>query len=87
MATITLKNIPEQLHKKIKQRTAQQHRRLIVRLLSNSEIIVCLERSMESSPVDTDTLPSRARSLRSKLSFRTTNKNLSLLKNKGRPYK
>ncbi|MCX5895574.1 MAG: Arc family DNA-binding protein [Proteobacteria bacterium] len=79
MATITLKNIPEQLHKKIKQRAAQHHRSL------NSEIIACLERSLVSSPVDTDTLLARARSFRSRLSVRLTNKDLTVLKNQGRP--
>jgi len=79
MATITLKNIPEQLHKKIKQRAVQHHRSL------NSEIIACLEHSLVSRPVDTDTLLARARSLRSRLSVRLTNKDLTVLKNQGRP--
>jgi len=81
LATITLKNIPEQLHEKIKQRAVQHHRSL------NSEIIACLERAVGSSQVDVNALIDKARTLRSKLSFRTTNKNLSLLENKGRPYK
>jgi plasmid stability protein len=50
MATITLKNIPEQLHKKIKQRAIEHHRSL------NNEIISCLERALGSSPVDTEAL-------------------------------
>jgi plasmid stability protein len=79
MATITLKNIPEQLHKKIKQRAVQHHRSL------NSEIISCLERSLVSSPVDTDTLLARARSFRNRLSVRLTNKDLTVLKNQDRP--
>jgi plasmid stability protein len=79
MATITLKNIPEQLHKKIKERAVQHHRSL------NSEIIACLERSLVSRPVDTDTLLARARSLRSRLSVRLTNKDLTVLKNQDRP--
>ena len=79
MATITLKNIPEQLHKKIKQRAMQHHRSL------NSEIIFCLERVLGSSPVDTEALITRARDLRSKLSVRLTNKDLTVLKNQGRP--
>jgi len=59
----------------------QHHRSL------NSEIIACLERALGSSQMDVNTLIDKARTLRSKLSFRTINKNLSLLKNKGRPYK
>ena len=79
MATITLKNIPEQLHKKIKQRAVQHHRSL------NSEIISCLERSLVSSPVDTDTLLARARYFRNRLSVRLTNKDITVLKNQDRP--
>jgi len=79
MATITLKNIPEQLHKKIKQRAMQHHRSL------NSEIIFCLERVLGSSPVDTEALITRARDLRSKLSVRLNNRDITLLKNQGRP--
>ena len=79
MATITLKNIPEQLHKKIKQRAVQHHRSL------NREIISCLERALGSSPVDTEALITRARDLRSKLSTRLTNRDITLLKNQGRP--
>ena len=79
MATITLKNIPEQLHKKIKQRAVQHHRSL------NSEIISCLERALGSSPIDTEALITRARDMRSKLSIRLTNRDITLLKNQGRP--
>ena len=38
MATLTLKNVPEKLHKRLKE-SAAQHRRSI-----NSEAICCLER-------------------------------------------
>ena len=41
MATITLKNIPDEIYSQLK-KTAQRHRRSL-----NSEIIVCLERSLQ----------------------------------------
>ena len=79
MATITLKNIPEQLYKKLKQRAAQHYRSL------NSEVIVCLQNVLGSQQVDPDVLLERARVLRSDISGKLTDKDLSLLKNQGRP--
>lgn len=79
MATITLKNIPEQLYQKLKQRAAQHYRSL------NSEVIVCLRNVLGSKQVDPDVLLERARVLRSGISGKLTDKDLSLLKNQGRP--
>jgi plasmid stability protein len=79
MRTITLKNIPEQLYQRLKQR-ATQHRRSL-----NSEIITSLERVAGNSRVDPDGLLARARALRGKISGRLTDKDLPTLKNRGRP--
>jgi plasmid stability protein len=79
MATITLKNIPEQLYQKLKQRAAQHYRSL------NSEVIVCLQNVLGSKQADPDVLLERARVLRSGISGKLTDKDLSLLKNQGRP--
>jgi plasmid stability protein len=79
MATITLKNIPEQLYQKLKQRAAQHYRSL------NSEVIVCLQNVLGSKQVDPVVLLERARVLRSDISGKLTDKDLSLLKNQGRP--
>ena len=79
MATITLKNIPEQLYKKLKQRATQHYRSL------NSEVIVCLQNVLGSQQVDPEVLLERARILRSGISGKLTDRDLSLLKNQGRP--
>jgi plasmid stability protein len=79
MATITLKNIPEQLYQKLKKRAKQHYRSL------NSEVIVCLDNVLGSKKVDPNLLLERVRDLRSNVSGKLTDKDLSLLKNQGRP--
>jgi plasmid stability protein len=46
MATLTIKNVPDELHKRLKE-SAAQHRRSI-----NSEAISCLERVLGAHRVD-----------------------------------
>ena len=46
MATLTIKNVPEKLHKRLKE-SAAQHRRSI-----NSEAITCLESVLVGKSVD-----------------------------------
>ncbi|MDH4083512.1 MAG: hypothetical protein OEV99_07935 [Nitrospira sp.] len=58
MATLTIKNIPEPLVKRLKQQAAAQHRSL------NFQVISYLEQMTLSVPVDADTLLARARALR-----------------------
>jgi plasmid stability protein len=48
MTTITIKGIPHELYERIKQ-SAAEHRRSI-----NSEVIVCLERSLRGSITQTN---------------------------------
>lgn len=79
MATITLKNIPEKLYQQLKQRAVQHYRSL------NSEVIACLQDLVGSRQVDPDALLERARILRKSVSGKLTDKELSLLKNQGRP--
>jgi plasmid stability protein len=78
MITITLKNIPEDLHKRLKERAAQHHRSL------NNEAIACLETALKSRQVDTEALLKRARDLRSRTPVRLTDKDLHKYKNIGR---
>ncbi|MCX5884537.1 MAG: Arc family DNA-binding protein [Proteobacteria bacterium] len=79
MATITLKNIPKQLHQMMKQRAVRHHRSM------NSEVIACLNQAVGSAQVDPESLIARARALRRKLSVRLSEKDLSALKGEGRP--
>lgn len=58
MATLTIKNVPEPLVKRLKQQAAAQHRSL------NSQVISCLEQMTHSVPVDADALLVRAWALR-----------------------
>lgn len=58
MATLTIKNIPEPLVKRLKQQAAA-HRRSV-----NHEVISYLERMTHGAPVDTDALLVKARALR-----------------------
>jgi plasmid stability protein len=60
MPAITVKNIPEDLYRRLK-RVARANRRSI-----NNEIIVCLERQLRSGTIDPETLLARARKLREK---------------------
>jgi antitoxin FitA len=79
MATLTIKNIPDDLYQQLK-KTAEQHRRSI-----NSEVIVCLERSLQRSRSDADSTLARARDLRTRtLRPLLNDRRLSAAKNSGR---
>lgn len=58
MASITLKNIPDPLHERLKAAAARNRRSI------NGEAIARLERSLGAAPVDTDVLLARARAVR-----------------------
>ncbi len=60
MPTITVKNIPDDLYTHLKQSAAINHRSI------NSEIIVCLERTLRSRRVSSETILARAQQLREK---------------------
>ena len=80
MATMTLKNVPDELYEQLKQ-SAERHRRSL-----NSEAIVCLERALGSERVDPDALLSRARRLRSRTpNLFVTDAELRAARNEGRP--
>lgn len=79
MTTITIKNIPDELHEALKKKANLQRRSL------NNEIIACLEASLRSLPVDLESFLYKTRLLREKISGRLTNKELKMLKNEGRP--
>lgn len=79
MATLTIKNIPDDLYKQLKQ-SADAHRRSI-----NSEAIVCLERSLQNGQRNTDELLATIRKLRRKTTpYKLTDKVLAQAKGEGR---
>ncbi|MGE0470882.1 MAG: hypothetical protein Nkreftii_004184 [Candidatus Nitrospira kreftii] len=80
MATLTIKNIPEPLVKRLKQQAAAQHRSL------NFQVISYLEQMTLSVPVDADTLLARARAIRQiPKGTALTDDLLNELKRAGRP--
>ena len=78
MATVTVKDLPEKLHRQLKAR-ALRHRRSL-----NSEIIEVLEAATTSQKVDLDSLLARAAALRSRVGGRLTDTDLAALRQAGR---
>lgn len=78
MATVTVKDLPEKLHRQLKGR-ALRHRRSL-----NSEIIAVLEAATASRKVDPDSLLARAAALRSRVGGRLTDSELAALRQAGR---
>ncbi len=80
MATLTIKNIPEPLVKRLKQQAAAHRRSL------NFEVISYLEQMTHSVPVDADALLVRARAVRRiPKGVRLNDRLLHDLKTAGRP--
>jgi plasmid stability protein len=80
MATITLKNIPVDLHRKLKKRAEEHHRSL------NKEIIATLKSTTEEThPVDLDALIREARAARSKFTRQISAAEIHAWKRAGRP--
>lgn len=80
MATMTLKNVPEELYERLKQ-NAERHRRSM-----NSEAIMSLESALRSQRVDPDALLSQARGLRARMPHMfVTDAELRAAREEGRP--
>ena len=78
MTTLTLKNIPDDVHERLRERAVRHHRSL------NSEVIACLRAVLMSERVDPDALLAVARRLREGIGGRLTDKVLAELKSAGR---
>jgi plasmid stability protein len=79
MATLTIKNIPDELYQQLKQSAAQNRRSM------NSEAIVCLEKALGSTPIDREALLERIRAHRESLSgVFVTDEDLRAAKDEGR---
>jgi plasmid stability protein len=61
MATVTFKNIPDDLYEQLKQAASAHHRSL------NSELIYCLEKMFKPTPVSAAELAEKARVLRGRV--------------------
>lgn len=80
MATFTIKNIPPKLYEKLK-KSAEINRRSI-----NSEIIVCIEKTVRSQRIDSEKILMKARKLRSLTqAVPISDDELALAKEDGRP--
>jgi plasmid stability protein len=79
MSTVTVKDLPEKLHRQLKARARRHHRSL------NSEIIALLEAATAPQKVDLDVILARAASLRGQVAGRLTDSRLAALRNPGRP--
>lgn len=80
MANFTVKNIPPDLYERLK-KAADMNRRSI-----NSEIIVCIEKSVQSRAIDSENFLNKARNLRSyTVDHPLTDQALSKVKDVGRP--
>lgn len=80
MATLTVKNIPEDLYEKLKQR-AKSHSRSV-----NKEIIVCIQGAVESQRVEPEIFLARVEALHRQLTAPPlTDKMLREARREGRP--
>lgn len=82
MATLTIKNVPRELHRRLKKRAALHHRSI------NGEVIDCLERNLLSRAVDPEEFLAQVDQARERLAAETgifvTEKDLREAKNRGR---
>jgi len=80
MPALTLKNIPDDLYRRLKE-AARVHRRSL-----NSEILYCVERTLIPYRIDVSETISTARKIREKTTnYLLTDDLLSSAKNTGRP--
>ena len=61
MATVTFKNIPDDLYQQLKQAADAHHRSI------NSELIHCLEQTFRPNPISANELAEKAAALRSRV--------------------
>ena len=79
MATLTIKNVPEKLVKRLKAQ-ASRHRRSL-----NLEVIATLESVAKARPLDPNAFLARVREVRqTSLNYKLTDRTLDLLKGEGR---
>ena len=80
MATLTIKNVPEKLHKRLKENAALHRRSL------NSEAIFCLEKVLVATRMDPKEFLAQVDAMRKRMPFvNLTEEFLRAAKNEGRP--
>jgi len=80
MATLTIKNVPEKLHQRLKE-SAARHRRSI-----NSEVFCCLEKFLGAHQVDPKEFLAQVDAMRKRMPYvNLTEEFLRASQNEGRP--
>lgn len=79
MATMTIKNIPDELYEQLKRRAEANRRSL------NNEVIVLMERAVQYQAQDPNEVLERVRVLREKLDLYVTEDEITAAKHEGRP--
>lgn len=77
-ATLSLKEVPTETHRTLKERAARNHRSL------NSEILAILETAVKSQKIDADEHLRKARALRERFTGTITDTELQAAKRTGR---
>lgn len=77
-ATLSLKEVPTETHRTLKERAERNHRSL------NSEILAILEAAVKSQKIDTDEHLRKARALRERFTGIVTDAELQTAKRTGR---
>lgn len=79
MATLTIKNVPDRIVRRLKTQATLHHRSL------NLEVISCLQAATEATPVDPEALLASARAVRiTPAGLRLTDRVVKQLKTAGR---
>lgn len=78
MPSITIKNIPEPVYKKLKEQAEAHHRSM------NSEIIACLEKIVEPNRVSSEEVLYQARSMREKVKGKLSDEEIQKAIDEGR---
>jgi plasmid stability protein len=78
MPNLTIKNIPDNVYKKLKLKAERNKRSL------NSEILTCLEAAVEYKKIDSEELIKKARSGKSSIDYIIKDEEIISLKQSGR---
>ena len=80
MANLSIKNVPDELHQRLKERAERHHRSI------NREVIACLEQIIGPAPRDAAEVLARIRELHKKMpNVWATEEDIQKFKEQGRP--
>jgi len=79
MPSITVKNIPDEIYDKVREQARAHHRSI------NSEIIACLEQTVQASSISPKDILHEAKKLRKKAKGSLSSEEIEAAINQGRP--